>query len=409
MSESRRWDAVVIGGGPAGSTAAALLAGSGFGVLVLEKEHFPRFHIGESLLPAAVLAQQLLGLAPNRDVFAFKRGAQFVDEVGGRVACFDFAEALPGPPRHAYHVERPRFDALLLERAAELGAVVRQGVRVRTVEWSDQQVLVRSDAGLERARYVIDATGQDRLLARQAQAIEPYRHFGKAASFMHFEGIPAATVEEFGPGNDIRVMMIAQGWAWVIPLPNQRLSVGVVSREPGIAQDDVLHYVESSPLLSRWTRGAARSQRRLIGNFSYRNTRSYGSRYACIGDSACFIDPVFSSGVSLAMLGAQELVRRLAPALHAGTESDPDLNRADASQMQRAYETFAALVYRFYNTRFVDNFLMRAPADGELRASVTSVLAGDVLRPDNPFRDMLLASRKNPARQPGAEKMAGEC
>jgi flavin-dependent dehydrogenase len=407
----RDWDAVVIGGGPAGSTASGLLAARGYNVLVLEKEHFPRFHIGESLLPAAVEVQRSLGIEPRPDVFNFKRGAQFVDETNGRVACFDFNEALPGPPRFAYHVERPRFDALLLERAAQLGAEVRHGVRAQRVEIEHAAALVHSDVGAFRARYVIDATGQDRLLARQAHAVEPFRHFGKAASFMHFDGIDAATVEEFAPGNDIRVMMIEVGWAWVIPLPNRRLSVGVVSRSPGIANDDVLRYVESSPLLSRWTHGAERSQRRLIGNFSYRNRRSHGSRFACIGDAACFIDPVFSSGVSLAMLGAQQLVGRLAPAFQAGREADPELNAAAETKMQLGYDSFASLVYRFYNTRFVDNFLMGAPSDGALRPSVTSVLAGDVLRPDNPFRDMLLASRINPQRRAAAaeSKQASEC
>lgn len=365
----------------------------GISTLVLDKDHFPRFHIGESLLPAAVDVQQRLGIEPDPAVFLWKSGAQFVCEASGRVARFDFAEALPGPPRHAYHVERPQFDLLLRDRAVALGAEVRHGVRVTGVEVEPERVRVQTDRGTHYARFVVDATGQDRLLGRQQRTIEPYRHFGKAASFVHFEGVCADTLAELAPHNDIRVMLVQDGWAWVIPLARARLSVGLVSRKQGLAPEDVLAYVAASPLLSRWTRGARPSQPRLIGNFSFRNTSPHGSRYACVGDSACFIDPVFSSGVSLAMLGASELVDRLAPAIEHGTEADPALCAAGQQQLQRGYATFAALVYRFYNTHFARNFILGAPAAGELRPCVTSVLAGDVLREDNPFQTMLLSSR----------------
>jgi flavin-dependent dehydrogenase len=391
------WDVIVIGGGPGGSTSAALLVTRGLRVLVLEKEIFPRFHIGESLLPAAGLAHDVLQIAPRSDTFQYKAGAQFVCEATDRTVSFNFAEAMPGPPRHAYHVERARFDTLLLERAAELGAVVRHGVRAAGVEFSETTGQVHTDHGIESARFIIDATGQDRLLARQQRSVEPYRHFGKAASFMHFEDVHADTLAEFAPDNEIRIMMLKEGWAWVIPLPGARLSVGLVSRIAGMGEDDVVHYVDSSPRLSRWTRGAARTKRHLIGNFSYRNSKRSGRRFACVGDAACFIDPVFSSGVSLAMLGAENLVARLAPALLAGNEAELQPDLPTEQQMQRGYDTFAALVYRFYNTRFVDNFIMSAPASGELRPEVTSVLAGDVMRTDNRFQDMLLASRINPA------------
>lgn len=367
----------------------------GVRALVLDKDHFPRFHIGESLLPAAVDVQTRLGIQPDPAVFNWKSGAQFICEATGKRARFDFAEAMPGPARHAYHVERPQFDLLLRDRAVELGAEIRHGVRVTHVEAQRDRVLLQTDGdhGQLSARFVVDATGQDRLLGRQQRTIEPYHHFGKAASFTHFDGLSSDTVAEFAPQNDIRVMLVEDGWAWVIPLVNGRLSVGLVSRKAGLKPRAVLDYVAASPLLSRWTRGARASEPRLIGNFSFRNTTPHGARFACVGDSACFIDPVFSSGVSLAMLGASALVERLVPALAAGEEADPQMCAASHAELQRGYATFAALVYRFYNTHFARNFILGAPAAGALRPSVTSVLAGDVLRADNAFQAMLLNSR----------------
>jgi flavin-dependent dehydrogenase len=390
----RLWDVVVVGAGPGGSTTAALLAMRGVRALVLEKEQFPRFHIGESLLPAAIDVHAQLGLsfaAPQ--IYNWKSGAQFWCETTQRVARFDFAEALAGPPRHAYHVERPLFDARLCDHAVHVGAEVRHGVRVTGIAFESDAAHVHTDHGTERARYVVDASGQDRLLGRQARSIEPYRHFGKAASFVHFADISEATRAEFAPHNDIRVMLVPDGWAWVIPLAQGRLSVGLVSRTQGLSEGDVLDYVAASATLSRWTRGARASQPRLIGNFSFRNTQAHGGRFACVGDAACFIDPVFSSGVSLAMVGAAALVDRLVPALASGHEADAELCAGNQAGMQRAYATFAALVYRFYNTHFARNFILGAPAAGELRPAVTSVLAGDVLRNDNPFQQMLLNAR----------------
>ena len=120
-----------------------------------------------------------------------------------------------------------------------------------------------------------------------------------------------------------------------------------------------------------------------------------GARYACVGDAACFIDPVFSSGVTLAVQGARHIAEVLVPALEAGRESDPELMKPIEARVQRGYDTFAALVYRWYNTHFVDNMIFGAPDEGDMRAGVISVLAGDVFRDGNPFQDLLLSSRRH--------------
>jgi flavin-dependent dehydrogenase len=392
------WDVIVAGAGPGGSAVATMLAQEGVRVLVLEKELFPRFHIGESLLPAAELVTTLLGLDPDPDVFLFKRGAQFVCEATGRLQSFDFGEALAGPQRYAWHVDRARFDTLLRDRARETGASVRHGESVLDVGLGPDRVRVKLQSGTEEARYFIDATGQDRLLAKKLRSGRAYQQFGKAAVFTHFSGLGNSARAEFEPDNDIRIVVIPDGWLWAIPLAGARLSVGLVSRKPGLRRERLDEYLAGSALFGRLTDGARRHETSLVGNFSFENTRSSGSRYTCVGDSACFIDPVFSSGVSLAILRAAAVARRLVPALSAGCEAEPDLMTSVEASMTRAYDTFASLVHRFYNTRFVDHIIFGAPPNGAHRSGVISVLSGDVFREDNPFQDMLLKSRRHRVR-----------
>ncbi len=172
----------------------------------------------------------------------------------------------------------------------------------------------------------------------------------------------------------------------------------MVKRKPGLRRSDLDAYLETSPLFMRLTAGAERLQTRMISNFSFENERASGPRFACVGDSACFIDPVFSSGVSLAILRAVEVAERLVPALKEKREGEADLMAPMESATKRAYETFASLVFRFYNTNFVDNMIFGAPKEGRFRAGVISVLAGDVFRHDNPFQEMLLRSRRHEIR-----------
>ena len=398
MGSTPEWDVIVAGAGPGGSSTAIHLAEAGVRVLVLEREFFPRFHIGESLLPAAELLVTTLGIDPDPNVFLFKRGAQFVCERTGRVQSFDFNEALPGPQRYAWQVDRAQFDTLLRNRALDAGAEVRHGVSVDDVDFEENGVRVTVGDDSERSRFFIDATGQDRMLARKLGSIRTFDRFGKAAVFTHFSQLCDASLREIAPHNDIRIIMIPDGWLWAIPLTKERLSVGLVSRKSGLRRERLDEYLESSPLFQRLLTNAIRHDTKLIGNFSFENTSSSGIRYSCVGDSACFIDPVFSSGVSLAIFRGLAVAERLIPALESGCEAYPNLMGPMEESMKRGYDTFAALVYRFYNTRFVDNMIFGAPADGRHRSGVISVLAGDVFRDGNAFKDMLLQSRRHPFR-----------
>lgn len=389
----RDWDVIVIGAGPAGAGSAALLAEQGHRVLVLEKEPFPRFKIGESLLPACVPVLERLAIEPVAETFVYKRGAQFVCEETGRAQTFGFAEALPGCAPHAWHVERSRFDTALRDRARQLGAEVRHGAVVVDAGTERDQAWVETREERFHARYLIDASGQSRLLARRAEAAVAYDCFGNSAVFTHFEGIGAAAIEELGPGFEIRIMLCPEGWGWIIPLPNGRLSVGLVSKGK-ITPEELDSGLIAGPLVTRLTTGATRLETRIAGNFSYRNQRPGGARFAAVGDAACFLDPVFSSGVTLALRGAVGVADAVGSALAKDREDDPDLLDAHHASMDRAYATFAALIDRFYNTPFAESVFMSRATPSDLRRGVISVLAGDVWRTDNPFQNMLLSSRR---------------
>ena len=388
------WDVIVIGAGPGGTTAAALLAEQGFRTLVLEKEEFPRQKIGESLLPALMGVLQRLGVEPREDTYVYKRGARFVSESTDQQQAFEFAHALPGCAPHAWHVDRAKFDLQLRDRARELGAEVRHGETVTDAGADSEQAWVQTRNGRFTGRYLIDSSGQSRLLARRKDAVSPYTQFGHCAVYTHFEN---ARTEVMAPDFDIRIMLQPEGWGWIIPLPDRRLSVGIVAKRK-IDKEFLDTTLLNGPTCQELTAGATRLATQVTGNYSYNNTAPSGPRYATAGDAACFLDPVFSSGVTLALRGAADLVDVLAPALRDGREDDPTLLAHYHARMSRAYGTFAGLVERFYNTRFAESYFLGSDLGDHLRRGVMSVLAGDVWRHDNTFQDMLLKSRRRSRR-----------
>jgi len=383
-------DVIVIGAGPGGATAAALLSEQGFRVLVLEKDEFPREKIGESLLPGLMPILDRLGISPRDDTYVYKRGARFVCEDSDRQQAFEFRHALPGAASHAWHVDRALFDTQLRDRAVALGADVRHGEAVTDLGIDERGAWVKTDSGQYCGRYLIDSSGQSRLLARRNQTAEPYKRFGHSAVFTHYED---ANVELLGPDFDIRIMLRPEGWGWIIPLPGRRLSVGVVAKGK-LGRPNLDDGLLAGPLCQKLTDGAKRLETNLVSNYSYKNTMPSGPRFAAAGDAACFLDPVFSSGVTLALRGAADLVDVLTPALRDGREADATLLDEYHVSMQRAYATFAGLVERFYNTRFAESYFLGGDLGDDLRRGVMSVLAGDVWRYDNTFQDMLLSARR---------------
>jgi len=381
-------DVVVIGGGPGGSTAAALLARRGYRVIALEKAHHPRFHIGESLLPMNLPVFERLGVLDKvRQLGVFKPGADFEAENARGYNTFAFARALGNSPPHAYQVWRQDFDKMLYDHARTCGADAREGHEVTQVEqlgpresWLD---VVADDGRAYRiqARYVVDASGREAFLSTKNKLRRKNDQHQSAAIFGHFRGAVAREGEDAG---NISIYSFAHGWMWMIPLPDGVMSVGAVCRPDYLKQrkgrtvEFLLETLQLSPALWRRVQQAELidNEIRVTGNYSYDSTRMGGLGWVLVGDAFAFLDPVFSSGVYLAMSGAEQAVEVVDRALR-DPGREPALLRQLEKRQRAGMARFSFFIYRFNGP--VMQQMFRDPRNTfQLEQGVISMLAGDL-------------------------------
>jgi flavin-dependent dehydrogenase len=396
-------DVVIVGGGPAGSVCAARLAQRGISVLAFEKQRFPRFHLGESLLPQTLPVLEEIGALPKVDAaFLRKYGARFHDDIGGRKERFTFGGAWKGEPDHAYQVPRDAFDQLLLEHARSLGADVRE-------EWTVSRIVTHGDCatGVEAsskdgettffpARFVVDASGRDALRAHSMATTEKIEGLDQTALFAHYENVPRGSGMTEG---DIDIVLFADvagstrpNWFWFIPFKDGRTSVGAVVSRAFVrdARTDPTAMLEmaiaSSTTATELLDGARMlwPSARAAADFSYRVRAQSGPGWIAIGDASGFIDPLFSTGAHIAIVGAKSAADLIADAL-AGASWDEGRARWE-ERMRAGVETFVVAVQGFYRGPLVD-LLFVQDKHTALRRSVTSLLAGDVFHDSVWLRD----------------------
>ena len=380
------YDVAIIGGGPAGSTAAALLARAGRRVIVFEREKFPRFHIGESLLPFSMKAFTRLGLHEkfSRAGFMKKFGGEIVGACSESGTKFYFKDGYRSQTDHAYQVTRGDFDKVLLDHAVECGAEVHEETSVDQVEFSNDEVElgIKCNGSFHsiRARYVIDASGRTSVLGRKFKIKKTYDHLQKLSIFAHYDGVWRAE----GIDGTLTVLIRAiDRWFWLIPLSAERTSVGVVLDSEAFrnsklrAEDFLEQALSEQPIIAKRMTDARRvSQVYVEADFSYRSERLHGDRWLLAGDAAGFIDPIFSSGVFLAVFSGElcadvlnEVLDhpRKARRLFAGYE------RA----VNRAMDIYLRFVNAWYTKEFIEVFLAPRNILG-LAPAVNAVLGGNV-------------------------------
>ncbi len=392
-------DVAIIGAGPSGTIAAALLRQYGHRVLILERSHFPRFSIGESLLPQCMTFIEEAGMTAAVAAAGFqpKNGAAFARD--GREATFDFRRKTSPGPGTTFQVQRARFDQLLAEQAAAAGVDIRFGHSLEGLgetEAGTPRLAVRNDSGEELqvdCRFVLDASGFGRVLPRLLELETPSDFPVRQSLFTHIED----NIDD--PRYDREKILIVvhpqreDVWYWLIPFSDGRSSIGVVAEEHFFAENtdgtELLRAaVAASPDLTHLL-GNARfdSQVRRIHGYARNVTSLWGRNFALLGNAGEFLDPVFSSGVTIAMKSASLAAPLVDRQLRGETVA---WEEEYAVPLKRGVDTFRAYVNAWYDGSFQE-VIFSTRQQPEVRAMICSILAGYAWDTDNPFV-------QNPAR-----------
>jgi flavin-dependent dehydrogenase len=381
------YDAIIIGGGPGGSTAATYLAKAGKRVLLLEKEKFPRFHIGESLLPYCQELLGEMGVLPKLELAGFprKKGAQFHLGNCSKSLYFVFAEGKYTRHCETYQVERARFDHILLQHAAACGAEVREDWAVQKYQTHCQGVWVEArDAAnnVERfeAAFLIDASGRANLTGNQEQIRVVHPRLKKLALFAHFEGVK---LDAGAAGGDTVIIRLADKWFWIIPVSNTKTSVGCVMDQAEFAAQmktpgELFQSLwKSTPaMVERLGQAVAIGSVQATSDFSYYNKKYVGERLLRVGDAAGFMDPIFSAGVYLAMYSGRLAAHSIQGPLATHASGRAELKRYER-KIRRGVEFYWEMVEHFYTTPFIEIFF-HPREKFHLVSAVNAALAGEL-------------------------------
>ena len=382
------YDVIVIGGGPAGATTARQLARAGFNTVILERENHPRFHIGESLLPRNFALIKELGLLDRARAIPQTRklGAEFImghgEDAGTPIW---FTQQIGQCETEAFNTERAPFDKMLLDAAREAGATVLEGAQVKRIhKLEDGDVRVVLDDHRElRAKCLADASGQNTVVGRHLKTRTVLPHLKKVAYFGHFTGVERLHGDMAG---FISIVMCSEGWFWLIPLDEHRTSVGLVmevekSKLVDIPADQMLRWgISRCPVLSqRTTHAAYPTSNHVIADFSYRCEPFAGPGYFLVGDAATFMDPIFSTGVCLAMMSGTEAAKSIFDLLRG--DPSPARHRAIRKRyckfVDGSSSVFFWLVNNYYNHSFRELFL-NGTGPCNVHGAVIGILAGNV-------------------------------
>jgi flavin-dependent dehydrogenase len=390
--KSSETDVVVIGGGPGGSTASTLIAQQGRKVRLFEREHFPRFHIGESLIPCTYFVLERLNMLPKMKAshFVKKYSVQFINQHGKLSEPFYFVEHKDHPSSQTWQVLRSELDEMLLNNAREHGVEVEEGVHVLAVLWEGERAvgvrIKREDGSQEevRAKVVVDASGQSSVIMDRLGLREWDPVLKKAALWTYWEGAYRDVGRDEGATLVIQVKG-KQGWFWYIPQHDNVISVGVVAgydelfKNRGNKTHEQIYFeeVDRCPGLKPRLANAKRvAPFRAAKEYSYRAKKAAGDGWVLVGDAFAFLDPLYSSGVLLALRSGQMAADAVVEGLANGDTSGAQLGKWEAGYVQ-GVERMRRLVCAYYDGFSFGRFVKRFP---HLKGLVTDLLIGDLFK-----------------------------
>jgi flavin-dependent dehydrogenase len=382
------YDVVIVGAGPGGSMAATVLAQAGKKVAVIEREEYPRFHIGESLLPASMPLLKETGFYKVLDSGKYirKYGARFIDYRNDDEVYFGFADGLNTEIPMAFEVPRAEYDKDILAYAQSCGADVYQPEEVVEFDVSSSGVRLQTNKNRFEAEYLMDVTGRDSMIGKRLKMRQVNADLNNVAVFAHYRGVKRREGIHEG---DITVGLLPnRAWTWIIPFKGDITSVGVVASAKFAGAPDLQTYLKENLLKSERVRGMMENAEQVgnfhsIGNYSHTCDKFFGERWICSGDAAVFLDPIFSSGVHMSMSSSKFAAETILRAWDGKRPlTDPDLGAPYEAKVRKGAGRFKNLIMLFYEGHFVEQMKKTLQREN-MRKGFTSAVAGDVWNEDN--------------------------